>query len=265
MAQGRGPVKTAVITGGAGGLGRALATRLLGEGWHVVLVDLAGKELDSAGALGLEVTPYPCDLTDEQAVRRACAEIVATRPSVDLVIYNAGITQIGLFADMSMETHRKVLEVNYFGAVHVAAGLLDAVRTSRGAHLAVSSVAGFAPLHRRSAYSASKHALEGFFRTLASEERPHGVAVHIAAPSFVATNLGNPDSRPGGIARPGSAVDGIDYMDADEAARIILYGVRKGRTMIPVGRVARLAWWINRLAPGLYVRLMERNISEGRD
>lgn len=265
MAQGRGTVRTAVITGGAGGLGRALAKRLLGEGWHLAILDLPGKELDAAGDLGVEVSLCPCDLTDEQAVSRTCAEIVAARPSIDLVIYNAGITQIGLFADMAMETHRKVFAVNYFGAVHVAAGLLQAVRDSRGAHLAISSVAGFAPLHRRSAYSASKHALEGFFRTLASEERPHGVAVHIAAPSFVATNLGNPDSRPGGIARPGSASDGIDYMDADEAARIILDGVRHGRAMIPVGRVARLAWWVSRLAPGLYVRLMERRIAGKAD
>lgn len=257
-------MKTAVITGGAGGLGRALAKRLLAEGWHVALLDLPGEELDAARDLGAEVSLYPCDLTDEDAVRKTCAELIASRPSIDLVIYNAGITQIGLFADMAMEAHRKVFEVNYFGAVHVAAALLRAVRDSGGAHVAISSVAGFAPLHRRSAYSASKHALEGFFRTLASEEKPHGVAVHIAAPSFVATNLGKPDNRPGGIARPGSAVDGIDYMDADEAARIILDGVRRGRAMIPVGRVARLAWRINRLAPGLYVRLMERNIADER-
>lgn len=258
-------MKTAVITGGAGGLGQAMAKRLLAEGWHVALLDLPGRELEAADDLGAEVGTWPCDLTDEQAVRNTCAAIVAARPSVDLVIYNAGITQIGLFAGMPSEVHRKVFEVNYFGAVHVAAGLLRAVRESRGAHLAISSVAGFAPLHRRSAYSASKHAMEGFFRTLASEERPHGVSVHIAAPSFVATNLGNPDERPGGIARPGSAADGIDYMDAGEAARVILDGVRRGKSMIPVGRVARMAWWINRLAPGLYVRLMERNITQRGD
>jgi NAD(P)-dependent dehydrogenase (short-subunit alcohol dehydrogenase family) len=181
--------------------------------------------------------------------------------SIDLVIYNAGITQIGLFADMPARIHRKVFEVNYFGAVNVAAELLQAVREARGAHLAISSVAGFAPLHRRSAYSASKHALEGFFRTLASEEKPYDVRVHIAAPSFVATNLGNPERRDGGIARPGSATDGVDYMESGEAARVILDGVRRGRGMIPVGRVARMAWWINRLAPGLFVRLMERNIA----
>lgn len=258
-------MRTAVITGGAGGLGRALARHLLGQGWHVAIVDLPGNELDAAAGLGAEVSTWPCDLTDERAVVGTCAGILAARPTIDLVVYNAGITQIGLFADMPSDVHRKVFAVNYFGAVHIAAALLQAVRRSRGAHLAISSVAGFAPLHRRSAYSASKHALEGFFRTLASEERPHGVRVHIAAPSFVATNIGKPERRSGGIARPGSATDGVDYMDADRAAGVILDGVRRGRKMIPVGRVARMAWWINRLAPGLYVRLMERKISDGRD
>ncbi|MCI5077882.1 SDR family NAD(P)-dependent oxidoreductase [Oricola sp.] len=255
-------MKTAVITGGAGGLGRALARALLAEGWHVAILDLPGDELEAVRDLGAEASAWPCDLTDENAVRAACAGIVASRPSVDLVIYNAGITQIGIFAEMEMSAHRTVFAVNYFGAVHVAAELLQAVRQSRGTHLAISSVAGFAPLHSRSAYSASKHALEGFFRTLASEERPFGVSVHIAAPSFVATNPGNAQERKGGIARPGSASDGIDYMEPDAAARIILDGVRRGRAMIPVGRVARLAWWINRFAPALYVRLMERNIAD---
>jgi NAD(P)-dependent dehydrogenase (short-subunit alcohol dehydrogenase family) len=254
-------VRTAVITGGAGGLGRALACRLLGDGWHVAILDLPGPELEAAGELGDDVDTFACDLTDEAQVRAVCAAFAESRPTVDLVVYNAGITQIGLFADMPMKVHRKVFEVNYFGAVHVASALLPAVRASKGAHLAISSVAGFAPLHRRSAYSASKHALEGFFRTLASEEKPHSVRVHIAAPSFVATNPGNPEQRPGGIARPGSASDGIDYMDADEAARVILEGVRRGQAMIPVGRVARAAWLLNRLSPRLFARLMERNIS----
>ena len=124
----------------------------------------------------------------------------------------------------------------------------------------ISSVAGFAPLHRRTAYSASKHALEGFFRTLREEEREHGVAVLIAAPSFIGTNIGRPEQREGGIARPGSAPDGVDYMEPEAAARIIMAGLAARRSFIPVGRVARLAWIINRLSPRLFARLMMRNV-----
>lgn len=251
-------MKTAVITGGAGGLGRALTLLLVERGWRVAVLDLPGPELDACATDA--VRPYACDVTDPEAVAAACARMRQEHGSIDLVIYNAGITQIGLFSETPLAAHRRVIDINYFGAVHVCAALLGDIRASHGVHLAISSVAGFAPLHRRTTYSASKHALEGFFRTLREEEREHGVAVLIAAPSFVATNIGRPESRDGGIARPGSAADGVDYMEPAEAARIILDGVEKRRAFIPVGRVARLAWLINRLSPGLYARLMMRNI-----
>lgn len=254
-------MKTAVITGGAGGLGRALTQALVAKGWHVVVLDLPGRELDAAASASVSV--HACDLTDPDAVASVCRRLRNERASIDLVVYNAGITHIGSFAETTLAAHRRVFEVNYFGAIHVAAALLEPVRQSRGVHLAISSVAGFTPLYRRSAYSASKHALEGFFRTLREEEREFGVDVLIAAPSFVATNIGVSQQGESGIARPGSAPDGIDYMDPAVAAKIILEGLERRRPFIPVGRVARLAALINRLSPGLYARLMMRNIRKG--
>ncbi len=251
-------MKAAVITGGAGGLGRALTQGLVATGWQVAVLDLPGAEL--AAAVGPSVRAYACDVTDPGAVAETCRQLVADHPSIDLVVYNAGISQIGLFADTPLAVHRRVFEINYFGAVAIAAALLDPIRRSRGIHLAISSVAGFAPLHRRTAYSASKHALEGFFRTLREEERAFGVQVSIAMPSFVATNIGRPGAGEGGIARPGSAPDGIDYMAPEEAAAIILRGIARKRETIPVGRVARLAFLVNRLSPRLYARLMMRSI-----
>ena len=266
MAAERGIVRTAVITGGAGGLGRALTRALVEKGWRVAVLDLPGAELEEAASPS--VRTYACDVADAEAVAAVCRLVREEHGSIDLVVYNAGITQIGLFSETPLAAHRRVFEINYFGALHVAAALLEAVRQSRGVHLAISSVAGFAPLHRRTAYSASKHALEGLFRTLREEEGEHGVAVLIAAPSFVATNIGRPQREEGGIARPGSAPDGIDYMEPDAAAGIILAGVERRRAFIPVGRVARLAWIVNRLSPALYARLMMRSIrkaaGEGR-
>ena len=251
-------MKTAVITGGAGGLGRALTQALVASGWHVAVLDLPGPDLDRVASP--TVAAHACDLTDADAVASVCRRLRNECASIDLVVYNAGITQIGLFAETSLAAHRRVFDVNYFGAIHVAAELLEPIRRSRGVHLAISSVAGFAPLYRRSAYSASKHALEGFCRTLREEEREFGVDVLIAAPSFVATNVGVPQQREGGIARPGSAPDGVDYMDPVVAAKIILEGLERRQPFIPVGRVARLAALINRLSPALYARLMMRNI-----
>ena len=251
--------RVAVITGGAGGLGQAFARQLLGDGWRVVLIDLpgalAGLQDDAEG-----VERIACDLTDEAAVASVCAEISVRHPALDLVIHNAGVTQIGLFDETTLASQRLVMEINYFGSVRMAAGLLDAVRKGRGTHLAISSVAGFAPLYKRTAYAASKHALNGFFSSLASEEAQHGVSVVIAAPSFVATNPGRLDAGEDGIGRPGAATDGFDEMTPEQAAGIILAGWRRGKRFIPVGRVASLGWRINRLSPRLYSWLMMRKI-----
>jgi NAD(P)-dependent dehydrogenase (short-subunit alcohol dehydrogenase family) len=251
--------RVAVITGGAGGLGQAFANQLLKDDWQIVLVDLPGA-LDALQLADKRVERIACDLTDEAAVASVCGSISVRYPALDLVIHNAGVTQIGLFEDTTLASQRLVMDINYFGSVRMAAGLLAAVRKGRGSHLAISSVAGFAPLYKRTAYAASKHALNGFFSSLASEEAQHGVNVVIAAPSFVATNPGRLDASDDGIGRPGAATDGFDEMSPEHAADIILSGWLRGKRFIPVGRVASLGWRINRLSPRLYSWLMVRKI-----
>ncbi|MRU14970.1 SDR family NAD(P)-dependent oxidoreductase [Roseovarius sp. A21] len=250
-------MKTAVISGGNGGLGRAMAARLEAVGWHCVLMDIDVAGLEPSPTR----TPVCVDLTDTAALEKAAAQIIATRPSVDMVIYNAGVSQIAPFAEADAASHRRVFEINYFAAIEMARAFQQPVRDSGGTHLAISSVAGFAPLYGRTAYAASKHALQGFFASLRGEEAPFGVRCLIAAPSFVATNIDNADCGEDGILRPGAATDGIDYMSPEQAAKIILRGVDKGRDFIPVGRVAWLASLMMRVSPGLYERMMRRNIS----
>ncbi len=254
-------MKTAVISGGNGGLGRALAKQLERQGWHSVLMDINVSGLTATSSR----TPVAVDLTDVSALRKAAANVIATRPSIDLVIYNAGVTQIGLFETADAQTHRHVFDINYFAAVEMARAFLEPIRDSRGTHLAMSSVAGFAPLHGRTAYAASKHALQGFFTSLRSEESCYGVRCLIAAPSFVATNIGNPTTSLSGLVRPGSAEDGMDYISPDTAAREILRGFEKRIDFIPVGRVARFASLLMRVSPGLYQRLMWRRIALAED
>ena len=150
-----------MITGGAGGLGRALCHKLLSDGWYVEIMDLPGEALDRLDDQA-NVTIHACDLTDNDDLGATAAAIIAARPSIDLVIYSAGITQIGRFDETDAASHRKVFEVNYFSAVACAKLFLLPLRNSKGIHLAISSVAGFSPLFKRTAYAASKHALEGF-------------------------------------------------------------------------------------------------------
>jgi short-subunit dehydrogenase len=250
-------MKTAVISGGNGGLGRVLSSQLQAQGWHCVLLDLNVEGVNASETC----TPIEVDLTDVAVLTKTASEIIAMRPSIDLVIYNAGVSQVGPFAQMDAESHRQIFEINYFAAIEMARQFLGPIRNSQGTHLAISSVAGFAPLLNRTAYAASKHAMQGFFSSLRSEEMPFGVNCLIAAPSFVATNIGNAEQRTDGIMRPGAAADGVDYMTPEDAVKIILHGVDKGRVFIPVGKIATLSYFIMRVAPWFYERMMRRKIS----
>jgi len=254
-------MKTAIITGGAGGLGKALSKALLKGGWHVVVLDLPGEALDACDELE-NVTAYACDLTSEAELATVAQTIIVSRPSIDLVIYNAGVTAVNLFAESTDTAHRKLFEINYFAAVNCARLFLEPLRKTKGVHLAISSVAGFSPLYKRTAYAASKHAMEGFFNSLRSEEKEFGVSVLIAAPSFVATNIGWAETNKDGMSRPGSAADAVDVMTPEDAAIEIIKGLEKRRTMNPIGRVAKLAWIIQRLSPKLFQRLMEKQVAK---
>lgn len=249
-------MKTAVISGGNGGLGRALAEQLEAEGWHCVLMDVTIAGLQTTESR----TPVEVDLTDRDGLSAAASEIISARPSIDMVIYNAGVTQIAPFAETTADSHRRVFEINYFAAVEMARAFLKPLRQSGGTHLAISSVAGFSPLYGRTAYAASKHAMQGFFSTLRSEERAYGVRCLIAAPSFIATNPDAPDQDDDAIMRPGAAADSMDQLSPDAAAKIILRGAFKGRDFIPVGRVALLAALLVRLSPAFYGWVMRRNM-----
>ncbi|MEH6646765.1 SDR family NAD(P)-dependent oxidoreductase [Sulfitobacter sp.] len=249
-------MKTAVISGGNGGLGRALAAQLEGQGWHCVLLDVNIAGLEASNSR----TSAAVDLTDLTALERATSQIIAARPSIDLVIYNAGVSQIAPFEETNAGSHGRVFHIIYFAAVEMTRVFLHSIRKSGGTHLGISSVAGFAPLHGRTAYAASKHAMQGFFSSLRSEEAPFGVRCLIAAPSFIATNIGNAQRTEDGILRPGAATDGIDYMTPEAAAKVILRGVDKGQEFIPVGRVALLASLLMRVSPKLYQRSMLRNL-----
>ena len=254
--------RVAVIAGGAGGLGRALGAGLRARGFHVVALDLPSAELEGLVADGNADETVACDMTEPAALETACASITTRFPVVDLVIYAQGVTHLAEFEDDQEPQHRRVFDVNYFASVSLARHMLVPVRQARGTHLAISSVAGFAPLVRRTAYAASKHALEGFFKSLRCEEAPKNVRVLIAAPSFVATNLEAKEGSIDGLTRPGASADGIGYMSAEDAAAVILKGYEAHHNTILVGRIARLASWVVRIWPAFYDRQMMKRIGK---
>jgi len=251
---------TVVVSGAAAGLGRALCERFGRAGSRIVALDLDEAALErSVAALrsaGIDAAGFACDVADEAACRRAIDAGAAGFGGIDLLICNAGISHHGEFARTRPEVIRRVMAVNFLGAMHCTHAALPQLLARRGMIVAISSVAGFAPLLGRTGYAASKHALHGFFDSLRSEVSAAGVRVMLACPSFIATDIDrhalDPDGRPFRGAKTLVGNPATPEAIADQ----VYEAARRERELLLPGATARLAWWLSRLTPAGYARIM---------
>lgn len=256
---------TVVVTGAARGIGFAVARRFGTAGYLVALLD---RELDAVqtaadklGAEGIQAYALVCDVTSEQQCASALAEVVKLCGGVDVLVNNAGITHLSSFAETSMETYRRVFDVNVFGAVQCTQAALPSLVERGGTVVVISSVAGFSPLARRSGYSASKHALHGMFETARSELAPEGVHVMMVCPGFTRTGIEDA-ALSGAVGRPRERRSTVGRIaEPNEVAEAIYQGVVRRRRLIVLSTVGKVARLFTRLAPGLYERVMARSLA----
>lgn len=264
MAKRRFAGAVVLVTGAGGGLGRALAWRFAAAGARIAALDRDRAGLDATRteleSRGAECLALVCDVTDAAACAGAVASTVARFGSLDVLVANAGISHRSAFADTRIEVIRRVMDVNFFGAVNCTAAALPHLLGSRGLVIAVSSVAGFTPLVARTGYSASKHALHGFFDSLRAEIEARGVDVLLACPSFVATGIGRNAIGGDGLPARHAQVTIGRPLTAPRAADLVVRAAERGRRQLLIGGTARLAWILGRVAPGLYARIMARRM-----
>ncbi len=159
-----------------------------------MILDLDQAALDSLVQhlrehLNVEALGLRCDIADAEAVQRSVALAVERFGGIDVLVNNAGITHRSLFIETELAVFRRVMAVNFYGALHCTQAALPSLLARHGQIVVLSSLTGFAPLLYRSAYNASKHALHGLFDTLRMELDGTGVAITLACPGFTATDL----------------------------------------------------------------------------
>ena len=246
------------ITGASGGIGEAIALELSTRGASLILSARREDELarvKAACASPDNVATLPLDITDFDGLPDKVGEAIDLHGRVDILLNNAGVGMWAKALDTSLETDRRIMDVDFFGPVALTKAILPHMLERGSGRIAVvSSVAAKLPMKRLSTYCAAKHALHGFFDTLRLELGGSGVGVTLLGPGFVKTDLVKNSLR-----GDGSAVgkDGGKGISPGVAAAACVRALARGVDETFIGK-ERFAVFGRRFAPGLVNRMLAK-------
>ena len=207
--------KTALVTGGGGGIGREIATRLKAAGANVAICGRNVEKLEAAAhAIGGALT-LPGDLLDDTYVQSCVDRTVETFGGLDILINNAGVALSKPFGETTIEDFDRVMATNVRAPFILIRSALPHLRKARGRVINIASVVAHKGYPLQSAYAASKHALLGLSKSLANELYEDGVRVHVISPGGVYTDMvrvARPDLSPDGLISAAEVADAVMFL-----------------------------------------------------
>lgn len=265
--------RTAIVTGGASGIGRALGTRLAELGATVVLADIDGAAAERvAEELGGAAEGRALDVTDADAVKALVDDVADRHGTIDYLFNNAGVSLGGPTHEMTIEHWDRVLDVNLRGVVNgVVAAYPRMIEQGHGHIVNTSSGAGLSPPPFLTAYSTTKFGVVGLSRALRPEAALHGVKVSVFCPGPVDTPLLDVSGPPGLPPTSAHEITGRDFLaivgqkpvPADGVAHRALELVARNKAIIVVPASAKTLWYVDRWCPPLgtaVLRYMTRRV-----
>jgi NAD(P)-dependent dehydrogenase (short-subunit alcohol dehydrogenase family) len=257
------PGRRAFVTGAASGLGRALALALAREGWRLGLADLHADRLErvrsEVQAAGGRATAYTGDVAGAEFVAGAIATFAGEFGGLDLLINNAGVAVAGGVEVTPTADWRWAVDINLLGVVYGCRAAVPILRREgAGVILNIASSAGFAAAPQMGAYNATKAAVISLTETLAAELHGSGVQASVAMPGFFRTGLLETMRAPPAESATAHRLMERSGYEAADAARAILAATARGRLYIVWPREYLWLWRIKRLAPVLFLRLVQR-------
>ena len=248
--------RVSIVTGGASGIGRAIAAELVARGSHVVVADLDGAAAQrTAGELGPNASAATVDVSDAGAVAALVDATVAEHGRLDVMVNNAGIAVGGLLEELEERHWAKAIDVNLRGVVNGVSAAYPHLRAQGGGHiLNTASLAGLIPAPAMLPYTTTKHAVVGLSTALRAEAASQGVRVSVLCPAFVDTPLlddvyAAPPSLGGRSVRARVRLMQPRFLTAEHVARRAVDGLAANKAVIPVGFLAHASWRLLRYAP----------------
>lgn len=253
------------ITGGASGLGRAIALRYAREGWRVAIGDLddvAAEQatIEIARSAG-DAVQFHCDVTKEEDLQAVATALTERWGGVDVVVNNAGVAQAGAIEDVPLDDWKWILDVNLLGVVRGCRVFTPIfVTQQRGHFVNIASMAGLLDVPLMSSYNASKAAVVSLSETLQHELGDRGINVTVVCPSFFRTNIGT--SMRTTDPRLRTVMERLldkSPITAEDIADQVFHAVNRKEFYLLPHAQGRKVWTMKRLLPrAVYARLMER-------
>ncbi len=243
--------KVVAITGGSEGIGKALVELLLPLGAKVAT---CARNQDKLYDMQLKYSAFPlhcivADVSNENDCSLFIHSTIKMFGGIDILINNAGISMRGLFADTDAEVLRKLMDINFFGAVYCTKFALPSILQRKGSLVSVSSIAGFRGLPGRSGYSASKFALNGWMEALRTELMDDGVNVMLVCPGFTRSNIRNAALNEKAEAQGESPLNEAALMSAELCANHILNAIEKKKRTLVLTFKGKQTVFLNKVFP----------------
>lgn len=250
------------ITGASSGIGEALAYAFHQAGAKLILSARREDELkrvqnrcgQPAGAQIL-----PVDVTQSAELPEKAKLALQMFGGIDILVNNAGVSQRSLVKDTDIDVYRKLMEVNFFGAVALTKSVLPSMVERNTGHIVViSSLVGKFGTPLRSGYAAAKHALHGFFESLRAETSRSGIKVTLVCPGFIRTDVSLNALRGDGSLHAKMDSGQAQGMSAEDCAAQTLKAVAAGREEVYIGNRDKYLVYLKRFFPGVFSRRMAR-------
>lgn len=261
--------KVVIITGASSGIGEACAFAFGKAGAKVVITGRNAIKLEEVSHRlaqeDIENLTFVADVSQEESNKALVAQTIQQYGKIDVLINNAGISMRALFEDLETKVFRKVMDINFYGTIYATKYCLPHILASKGSIVGVSSINGYRGTPARTAYTASKYAMQGFLEALRTEVMHRGVHVLVACPGFTNSNIRNAALTADGSAQGESPREEEKMMSSEEVATAILKATQKRKRDIILTSQGKLVVFLNKWMPKMMDKIVYNHMAKEKD